>query len=107
MQTPAGLPSFLRESSAALLVRYRNDDSVSIQIRTRLTDVVPWEWPKLDNMISLLNANLAESDAPNIESFEPLSSTQSYPYPWHESNHDEEGSQQGFASRPSDVHRCS
>lgn len=43
MQTPAGLPSFLRESSAALLVRYRNDDSVSIQIRRRLKDFALWE----------------------------------------------------------------
>ena len=75
MRTSAGLPSFLREFPAALLVRYRNDDSVSIQIRRRLKDVVPWEWPKLGNQVSLLNANLAQSDAPNIESFEPLSST--------------------------------
>lgn len=69
MQTPAGLPSFLRESSAALLVRYRNDDSVSIQILRRLKDFVPREWPKLDNLelASLISWDLVESGAPNIE----------------------------------------
>lgn len=53
-QIPAGLSSFLRESPAAFLVQYRNDDSVSVQIRRRLKDIVPWEWPELDSLANLL-----------------------------------------------------
>lgn len=74
MRTSAGLPSFLRESPAALLVRCRNDGSVSIQIRRRLKDSAPWEWPKLDNLelASLLNWDLVESDAPTIENLRAI-----------------------------------
>jgi AraC-like DNA-binding protein len=53
-QTPAGLSAFLRESPASLLVKYRNDDSISAQIRRRLRGLSPDKWPERDELALVL-----------------------------------------------------
>jgi AraC-like DNA-binding protein len=44
------LSAFLREAPANLLVKYRNDESVSALIRHRLRGQSPDEWPELDDV---------------------------------------------------------
>ncbi|AKV10065.1 AraC family transcriptional regulator [Pseudomonas fluorescens NCIMB 11764] len=53
-QTPASLSVFLKESPASLLVKYRNDDSISAQIRRRLRGLSPDQWPERDELALLL-----------------------------------------------------
>lgn len=53
-QTPASLCAFLKESPASLLVKYRNDDSISAQIRRRLRGLSPDKWPERDELALLL-----------------------------------------------------
>lgn len=49
-QSPASLSVFLKESPASLLVKYRNDDSISAQIRRRLRGMSPDTWPERDEL---------------------------------------------------------
>lgn len=53
-QNKASLSTFLKESPASLLVKYRNEDSISAQIRLRLRGLDPEEWPELDKMANTL-----------------------------------------------------
>lgn len=53
-QTPASLCAFLKESPASLLVKYRNDDSISAQIRRRLRGLSPEKWPEKDELALVL-----------------------------------------------------
>ncbi|VVP59896.1 putative HTH-type transcriptional regulator [Pseudomonas fluorescens] len=53
-QTPASLSAFLKESPASLLVKYRNDDSISAQIRRRLRGLSPDKWPERDELAIVL-----------------------------------------------------
>ncbi|WP_233270233.1 AraC family transcriptional regulator [Stutzerimonas stutzeri] len=53
-QTPASLATFLKESPATLLVKYRNDESISAQIRQRLREKSPDQWPELDQLAKML-----------------------------------------------------
>ncbi|WP_028627205.1 AraC family transcriptional regulator [Metapseudomonas resinovorans] len=53
-QTPASLSVFLKESPASLLVKYRNDQSISAKIRQRLRGQSPEEWPELEALAKML-----------------------------------------------------
>lgn len=50
LQTPAGINAFMRESPGALLVRYRNSESMSARIRQLLRDRPPECWPELGDL---------------------------------------------------------
>ncbi|KJK07417.1 AraC family transcriptional regulator [Pseudomonas alkylphenolica] len=54
-QTPESLAIFLKESPASLLVKYRNDASLSAQIRQRLRNHTPENWPSLDDVANQLS----------------------------------------------------
>lgn len=54
VQNKASLSTFLKESPASLLVKYRNEDSISAQIRMRLKDLNPEQWPELDKVAKVL-----------------------------------------------------
>lgn len=54
VQTSATMSTFMKESPASLLVKYRNEDSISIQIRMRLKDLNPDQWPELDKLAKVL-----------------------------------------------------
>lgn len=53
-QSPAALAAFLKDSPACLLVKYRNDDSMSARIRQRLRAKPPEQWPELDALAHVL-----------------------------------------------------
>ncbi|SEI89972.1 AraC-type DNA-binding protein [Azotobacter beijerinckii] len=53
-QTPASLTTFLKAAPENLLVKYRNDDSISIQIRRQLRGQSPDDWPELEKMARVL-----------------------------------------------------
>ncbi|GAB3663006.1 AraC family transcriptional regulator [Ramlibacter alkalitolerans] len=55
VETEASLVPFLREAPANLLVKYRNDASLSIQIRHRLRAQAPQDWPELDTLARVLH----------------------------------------------------
>ena len=54
-QNKASLSAFLKESPASLLVKYRNEDSTSAQIRMKLRGLNPEEWPELDKLANTLS----------------------------------------------------
>lgn len=49
-QSPATVAAFLKESPGSLLVKYRNDDSLSAQIRRYLRGSSPEKWPERDDL---------------------------------------------------------
>lgn len=49
-QTPGSLPAFLKRAPDVFLVKYRNTQSVTAQVRTRLRAIAPPQWPGLDEM---------------------------------------------------------
>ncbi|MGF6317759.1 AraC family transcriptional regulator [Pseudomonas frederiksbergensis] len=53
-QSTATLRGFLKESPASLLVKYRNDDSISAQIRRHLRGLSPDQWPERDDLALVL-----------------------------------------------------
>jgi AraC-like DNA-binding protein len=53
-QTNASLATFLKESPGSLLVKYRNEDSISVQVRMRLRRLNPEQWPELDTLAKIL-----------------------------------------------------
>ncbi|WP_095156640.1 AraC family transcriptional regulator [Pseudomonas sp. Irchel 3E13] len=53
-QTPLTLAAFLKESPASILVKYRNDESISARIRQRLRGQSPEEWPELEALAKML-----------------------------------------------------
>lgn len=55
IQSEATLPDFLRSAPACLLVRYRNDASLSAQIRRRLRRLAPADWPDVDSLARSLH----------------------------------------------------
>lgn len=54
-QTPATLSTFLRDSPGTFLVKYRNDESISAQIRRRLKIMPPEEWPELEKLAQIMS----------------------------------------------------
>ena len=54
-QSGATLGPFLKETPASLLVRYRNDDSLSAQIRRYLRGLAPECWPERDDLAGVLH----------------------------------------------------
>lgn len=54
-QSPATLAAFLKESPGSLLVKYRNDDSLSAQIRRYLRGSSPEKWPERDELALILH----------------------------------------------------
>lgn len=54
VQTPQTLATFLQESPGTLLVKYRNDDSMSSRIRQYLRGRNPDDWPERDRLAKLL-----------------------------------------------------
>ncbi|MCW2271519.1 HTH-type transcriptional regulator VirS [compost metagenome] len=54
-QSHESLATFLRESPASLLVKYRNDASLSAQVRQRLRNHRPEDWPALDEIANQLS----------------------------------------------------
>lgn len=54
LQTPASLDAFMRESPGALLVKYRNSESMSARIRQLLRDQRPDGWPELGDLAKAL-----------------------------------------------------
>lgn len=54
VQTQATLSTFMKESPASLLVKYRNEDSISVQVRMRLRGLDPEQWPELDKLAKVL-----------------------------------------------------
>jgi AraC-like DNA-binding protein len=53
-QSTTTLRGFLKESPASLLVKYRNDDSISAQIRRHLRGLSPDKWPERDDLALVL-----------------------------------------------------
>jgi len=53
-QTPLALAAFLKESPASILVKYRNDESISARIRQRLRGQSPEAWPELETLAAVL-----------------------------------------------------
>ncbi len=53
--TPAAVPDFMRAAPANLVVRYRNEDSLSARVRRRLRAVPPADWPDLDTLADTLH----------------------------------------------------
>jgi AraC-like DNA-binding protein len=53
-QSTTTISGFLRESPASLLVKYRNDDSISAQIRRHLRGLSPDKWPERDDLALVL-----------------------------------------------------
>lgn len=56
VQTHEALRAFLRSAPDVFLVKYRNMDSLSAQVRTRLRAIAPPDWPGLDEMAGSLGA---------------------------------------------------
>jgi AraC-like DNA-binding protein len=54
-QSPATVTAFLKESPGSLLVKYRNDDSLSAQIRRYLRGSSPEKWPERDELAVILH----------------------------------------------------
>ena len=54
-QSPATVGTFLKESPGSLLVKYRNDDSLSAQIRRYLRGSSPEKWPERDDLAVVLH----------------------------------------------------
>ena len=54
-QSPATVAAFLTESPGSLLVKYRNDDSLSAQIRRYLRGSSPEKWPERDELAVILH----------------------------------------------------
>jgi AraC-like DNA-binding protein len=54
-QSPATVAAFLKESPGSLLVKYRNDDSLSAQIRRYLRGSSPEKWPERDELAVILH----------------------------------------------------
>lgn len=54
VQTPQALATFLKESPGTLLVKYRNDESMSSRIRQYLRGQKPDEWPERDRLAKVL-----------------------------------------------------
>jgi len=54
-QSPATVGTFLKESPGSLLVKYRNDDSLSAQIRRYLRGSSPEKWPERDDLVVILH----------------------------------------------------
>ncbi|WP_053180045.1 AraC family transcriptional regulator [Pseudomonas kilonensis] len=54
-QSPATVSAFLKESPGSLLVKYRNDDSLSAQIRRYLRGSSPEKWPERDDLAVILH----------------------------------------------------
>lgn len=55
VQNDSTVGAFLRDAPANLLVRYRNDASLSAQIRRRLRRLAPAAWPDVDGLARGLN----------------------------------------------------
>lgn len=53
-QTSATLSAFLRESPGTLLVKYRNNDSMSARVRQLLRDHPADQWPELERLAKAL-----------------------------------------------------
>ncbi|WP_057395763.1 AraC family transcriptional regulator [Pseudomonas fluorescens] len=53
-QNTASLSAFLESSPARLLVKYRNDDSISVLIRRFLRGMSPHSWPERDELARIL-----------------------------------------------------
>ena len=54
VQTREGLRAFLRGAPDVFLVKYRNMDSLTAQVRARLRAISPTDWPGLDAMAAQL-----------------------------------------------------
>ena len=54
VQTPQTLAAFLKESPGTLLVKYRNDESMSAKIRQYLRGLNPDAWPERDSLAKVL-----------------------------------------------------
>lgn len=54
LETPASISAFVRDAPANLLVKYRNDSSVSALIRRKLRSQPPGDWPELDELARVL-----------------------------------------------------
>ncbi|MDN7139910.1 AraC family transcriptional regulator [Pseudomonas sp. JQ170] len=75
VQTHESLATFLRESPASLLVKYRNDASLSAQVRQRLRNHRPEDWPALDeiaNQLSMSSSTLQRRLQAEGESYQGL-----------------------------------
>lgn len=59
IQSDATVGAFLREAPANLLVKYRNDASLSAQVRRRLRRLPPADWPDLAQLASSLRYSSA------------------------------------------------
>lgn len=59
IQNEASVGVFLREAPANLLVRYRNDASLSAQVRRRLRRLAPADWPDLQGLAAALRLSAA------------------------------------------------
>lgn len=59
METETTLRAFLEAAPANILVKYRNQSSVTALIRRRLRNQMPDEWPDLDTLAQLLNMSSA------------------------------------------------
>jgi AraC-like DNA-binding protein len=50
LETPATISAFVGDAPANLIVKYRNERSVSALIRRRLQNLPPVQWPELDEL---------------------------------------------------------
>jgi len=50
VQNERTMKAFLRQAPANFLVRYKNSDSVTAQIRRRLREIAPESWPDFDDL---------------------------------------------------------
>ena len=57
--TEASLRVFLENAPANILVKYRNESSTTAQVRRRLRNQAPDDWPDLDALSRLLNLSAA------------------------------------------------
>lgn len=57
IQSEATVGAFLREAPANLLVKYRNDASLSAQVRRRLRRLPPADWPDLAQLATALRCS--------------------------------------------------
>lgn len=57
--TEASLRAFLENAPANILVKYRNESSTTAQVRRRLRNQAPDDWPDLDALSRLLNLSAA------------------------------------------------
>lgn len=55
METETTLRAFLQGAPANILVKYRNESSITVLIRRRLQNQIPDEWPDLEMLAQMLN----------------------------------------------------